>query len=132
MPDFSLKRSSMLKKREDFKAIFKTGKRFRHGPFILSYIADSQESASLLCGFVAPKRYLRKAVHRNRTKRLMREVYRKHRQELESLTVELDLDLKILLGFNGSEIPNFTECEEKISGLIVRLHSAINALRNED
>jgi ribonuclease P protein component len=122
----------VLKKREDFKTLFKNGKRFRHGPFILSYISSESANNTVHCGFVAPKRYLRKAVHRNRTKRLLREVYRKHREQLESLALETGIDLKLLLGYNGSEIPNFTECEEKISGLIVRLNSAINALRNED
>ena len=122
----------MLKKRDDFKALFKHGKRLRHGPFILSYIAEKQSLSEVKCGFVAPKRYLRKAVHRNRTKRLLREVYRKHRQELESLALENKVELKLLIGYNASELPSFTECEKKINGLIVRLNSAINALRNED
>lgn len=132
MPDFSLQRSSVLKKRDDFKALFKEGKRLRHGPFILSFIATEQTTSEVKCGFVVPKRFVRKAVHRNRTKRLLREVYRKHREQLESLALDHRLELKLLIGYNASEIPNFTECEKKISGLIVRLNSAINALRNED
>lgn len=122
----------MLKKREDFIALFKKGKRIRNGNFILSYILTEDTTSMVLCGFVAPKRYLRKAPHRNRTKRLMREVYRKHRKELESLASEKGIELKLLLGYNGSEIPNFTESENRINELIARFKSAINALSNED
>lgn len=131
MSKFSLKRSSVLKKREDFIRLFKQGKRLRDGNFILSYIVDNEKDSNVLCGFVAPKRYLRKAVHRNRTKRLLREVYRTHKSNIEQLAQTQKLEIKLLVGYNGSEIPNFTECEQKISALILRFETAMNTLHNE-
>lgn len=132
MPKNTLKRSVMLKKREDFISIFKQGKRLRNDAFILSFLVYSSNTPKVYSGFTAPKRYLKKAVHRNRVKRLLREVYRCNKHNLEAIALQQNLEIKLLIGYSDKLLPNFTQCNEKISQLIYRLENALIQRTNEN
>jgi ribonuclease P protein component len=75
--DFRLPKKEILKKSADFQTILEHGKRWE-GEIVKYYYNKADEKK---IGFIVPKR-LGKAVFRNRIKRLMREVYRHHRQAL--------------------------------------------------
>ncbi len=73
-----LPRKCILKKNNVFREVIEKGKSWRGKLIKVFYI----ESDTASVGFSVPKK-LGNAVFRNRAKRLMREVYRKHRYELQ-------------------------------------------------
>jgi ribonuclease P protein component len=72
---YFLPKAEILRKRVDFGKIFRQGRRWEGKYFKLFY----QASERRMVGFAVGKK-LGVAVVRNRTKRLMREIYRKHRR----------------------------------------------------
>lgn len=76
-PDQRLPKKEIIRKKEDFRNVIQNGQRWR-GKYLKYFFEDAERRQ---VGFTVPKR-LGKAVHRNRMKRLMREVYRRHRQEI--------------------------------------------------
>ena len=75
-----LTREEKLKSRKLIDRLFAEGKSVSVHPIKLIYLkADHQANFPLQVGFSIPKRTVKKAVHRNRIKRLLRECYRKHK-----------------------------------------------------
>lgn len=110
---FTLPRTRILKRKEDFSRVFKNGKRYpgscsdlrfvcvlqQRPPLILKLANPAKTDAAfymgsigniaplkILCGFAASKRN-GNAVYRNRCKRLMREAYRRHQHMLLGLSI---------------------------------------------
>lgn len=67
-----------LKSEKQITLLFKEGKTFTTYPLRFHYIINDNLNSKVL--FSAPKRLFKKAVHRNRAKRILREGYRKHEQ----------------------------------------------------
>ena len=70
----------MLKRRSDFQRVYRTGRSWANRYFVL-YVFESEVLEGKV-GFAAGKK-LGCAVVRNHVKRLMREVFRKHKAELK-------------------------------------------------
>ena len=75
--DQRLPKKEIIRKRKEFSEIFQQGEHWR-GKYLNFFFAESE---SRQIGFTVPKK-LGKAVQRNRIKRLLREVYRRHRHEI--------------------------------------------------
>jgi ribonuclease P protein component len=65
-----------LKSEKQITLLFKEGKSFTAYPLRFHYIINAKLDSKVL--FSAPKRLFKKAVDRNRAKRILREGYRKH------------------------------------------------------
>ena len=76
---FELPRRRILKRRNDFQRVYRQGKSTANRYFVL-YVFESEALAGKV-GFAAGKK-LGCAVKRNRVKRLLRETYRLHSNEL--------------------------------------------------
>ena len=61
-----------LKKQKDFEKIFKNGKSFKQGSLYLKINKNDLRSSRF--GFIVSKKFSKKAVERNRIKRILREV----------------------------------------------------------
>lgn len=78
--NFKYPREEKLKQKTDISLLFEKGKWQTCGNIrLISF--SSQEIAQHKVGVSVSKRYLKKAVDRNRAKRLLREVYRLHKTE---------------------------------------------------
>ena len=76
MKSFGLPKRLLLKKPDQFKKLIKNGRRSSGRLINLYYLPAARGTGSV--GFTTVKR-LRRAVDRNRARRLMREVFRIHR-----------------------------------------------------
>ncbi|MFM7668922.1 MAG: ribonuclease P protein component [Bacteroidota bacterium] len=68
-----------------------------------------------------PKKRIKKAVDRNYVKRLLREVIRKNKLNLETFLIQQNIQLAICIVYSTSEEMNYSELETKINKLFNKL-----------
>lgn len=80
---FSLGKQERLKSKKKIEELFYHGEQCKSYPVKAIYLAVAPE-ASTQIGVSVPKKLFKKAVHRNRLKRLIREAYRLQKKSLSS------------------------------------------------
>jgi len=80
---FKFSKNEKLTNRSLFDQLFTEGNTLKAFPFSLKYIESSvPEGVPRQIAIVVPKRGLKRAVDRNRTKRQIRELYRLHKHKI--------------------------------------------------
>ena len=110
---FTLGKEERLKSRKQTELLFSEGKKFTIAPFRFHYSFSKAEKTSLQFGAGVSKRNFKKAVDRNRIKRLMREAYRLQKIKLREKLEEKKFGLTIFFIYTGKELPAFKEVYEK-------------------
>lgn len=95
-----------LKKRKDFKNLFKKGKGFKQGFLFLKFVENNLGVSRF--GFVASRNFSKKAVLRNKIKRRLRAIIREMLPEIKN-----GID-GILAVYSGLEKKSFSEIKEAI------------------
>ncbi|MEO8110566.1 MAG: ribonuclease P protein component [Ginsengibacter sp.] len=126
---FTLRPFEKLKSRKLIDGVFKKGKSFTDFPFRVIYLFTEENKSQLQAGFAVSSKIFKRAVDRNRIKRLMREAYRLQKNSLQKLLEEKQKNLVVFIVFTGKELPLFTETKDKIKSLITRLEQMILAER---
>lgn len=114
--------SEKLKSAKLIEQLFNKGKSVSNNGFTLVYLAT--DIASLYparAGFSVPKKDVKRAVDRNRIKRLMREVYRKHKYLLYEKLVAAQKQLAIMWMYKGKELPNYVQTEKAMRQCLAQL-----------
>lgn len=93
--------------------------------FLIEPLADSV-SSSVLVG--VPKKRFKRAVKRNRLKRLMREAYRLNKTELIEKLIEKQLQIHIAFNYVSNEEMYFATMEKKMKVSLQRLIDKIGLL----
>lgn len=119
----TLKRNEMLKSHIQINLLFENGVRFSKYPlkFILLPISDSiqQKPCSLLVMASANK--YKKAITRNRIKRLLKEIYRNNKSLFYPYLTQYNKKCLLGIMYNGNEIPTFGEVEKSMVSLLKRI-----------
>ncbi len=124
----TLKKYNMLKSRVIIDNIFKQKNRFILYPLSVNWILqDTSTSPKII--FSAPKRKFKRAVDRNRLKRMLKEAYRKNNAELLATLKKHNIGLAFYIGYIGKEILPFEVIENKIKEALSRL---IMIIENKD
>ncbi len=119
---FTLGKDERLKSRKLIERVFRDGKSFALFPFRVYYLAVPTEGHfPLQAGFGAGSRNFKKAVDRNRIKRLAREAYRLQKQELAAHLTEKSQALAIFFIYTGKELPDATIVSGKIGLALQKL-----------
>lgn len=97
---FTLGKSERIKSRKSIEQLFRSGKSFTHLPFRIIY---QQVGDGLHFGVGVSARYFKKAVDRNRIKRLTREAYRLHKIPLQELLAANSKGLHVFFNYVSKE-----------------------------
>ena len=121
-PIYTLGKQERLKSRKKIEALFSSGQRFTIVPFLVYYrVHKDAEPASLQAGFSASKKNFKRAVDRNRAKRIIREVYRIQHTTLKEKIKTGMKSLDIFIIYTGKELPVYTEVSVRMEPLLQKL-----------
>lgn len=130
---FSLSKSERVSSQKQIDKLFRGGnsKSMSAFPLRMVYMAEERETewrcpvAQMMVS--VPKRYFKRAVKRNRIKRLVREAYRLNRH---LLTAQLPDDRKTSISvcfiWTDDKLRTFADVEEKMQSLLTRLGEKIS------
>ena len=123
MKSNTLKRNEMLKSNIQIDLLFKNGLRLSKHPvkIILLPLDDpEQQNHCSLIVMVSSKKY-KKAVVRNRIKRILKEIYRNNKALFYPYLTENNKKCLLGIMYNGNEIPTFDEVEKSLISLLKRI-----------
>ena len=83
--------------------------------------ADGRLPCPLQAGITVSSKNFKKAVHRNKIKRLTREAYRLQKPALQQKLTETGQQLMLFLIYTGKEIPDFLLAKEKVKVILDKL-----------
>ena len=145
---YSYKKEDKLKSRKQTQFLFAKGQSMNAFPIKLIYTIENQEQLSgnlpspflnlttikeqgqLQTGVGAPSRTFRKAVMRNRVKRLLREGYRLEKPSFLAGNPLKGFRVNLFFLYTDSNVLTQKETQEKIKQLLARLSEKLNQLRN--
>lgn len=117
MRRFTLGRDQRLKSRQLIERVFREGKSINVFPFRVYYLIQplTEGRQPLQAGVGASRRNFKKAVDRNRIKRLVREAYRVKKEALSLLVKEKQLSVSLFFIYMGKELPDHRLVSGKIA-----------------
>lgn len=106
-----------LKSKKTIESLFVEGKNLREYPIKLIYLKTTNEDeVPIKVGVVAPKKKFKKAVDRNRIKRLLREAYRLNKPLIFN---NIEGTYAFLFLYLGNKEPNFAEVDLAMKKVLV-------------
>jgi len=107
--------------------LFSEGKAFIVYPLRIVYKLSEEKSDTQVKVLISvPKKKIRKAVDRNRIKRLIREAYRLNKMEFITAINEKELHLNLAITYVSDKEADFSLIQEKIRLAFPRILSTIN------
>ena len=113
----SLKRNKILKSKKDIEALFTNAQSLSSFPVRVVYFIDSEENSQFKTSFSVSKRKFKKAVDRNRIKRLLREAFRIQQDKISSID-----GLKMMWVYTGKEMPDFSVILKAVEKLLIKIN----------
>ena len=130
-PTYTLGKNERLKSRKAIDQLFTTGKSFSLFPFKVIYSKSNTGQQArithqLKCAFSVSKRNFKKAVFRNRIKRVMREAYRLQKVELQQQLQQSNKSLSVFILYVSTELPEYKTVVSKMDAVLKRLQKIAN------
>ena len=133
---FTLGKNERLKSRKQIEKLFAEGKSFVVSPFRIYFLVNSvpiaigrsmvNEKSSLQFGVGVSAKNFKRAVDRNRIKRLTREAWRLQKNELKEKMKTKGNQLNVFFIYTGKELPDFTEVKSKVAIVLKKLFNKID------
>jgi ribonuclease P protein component len=119
---FTLGEIERLKSRKAIEQLFESGKKFSISFFLVYYLFTGEEKkVPLQFGIGVSGKNFRKAVDRNRVKRLTREAYRLQKTPLKEKLVEKNKCLQVFFIYTGKTIPEYKQVYPVVGSIIEKL-----------
>lgn len=127
---FTLGKNERLKSRKQIEQLFSEGKKFSVTPFRILYLQQPlltthHSPFTIQFGIAVSTKNFKRAVDRNRIKRLSREAWRLQKNELTKELKAAGKQLNVFFIYTGKEIPEYNWVYEKTKAAIQKLIKAI-------
>lgn len=116
--EFALGKNEKLKSRKQIDALFAGGKTFMSFPLRVSYQLapiEEGEKSGIQIGVSASKRNFKRAVDRNRIKRLLREAYRLQKKDIVTFLQANNLKGYVFFIYVDKSLPTYTTVFEAMT-----------------
>lgn len=124
---FTLGKNERLKSRKETERLFREGNRFSLPPFRIFFHLVKEGETGILFGAGVSARQFKRAVDRNRIKRLLRECYRLQKPTLQQALAGTGTGLQVFFIYTGKELPAYGELYAKTGKVISRLIQQVTA-----
>lgn len=130
---FTLGKKERLKSRKLIEQLFHEGKNFSVSPLRIHYLINKKivDPPLLFATSVSAKNF-KKAVDRNRIKRLLREAYRLRKLSLQEKMQTKEMQLCIFINYTGKELPDFILVKEKVAVALNKLSKIVDENSAQD
>ena len=123
---FTLGRDERLKSRKQIEKLFAEGRSFVVNPFRVYYVINGErlmvnKSSLLQFGIGVGSKNFKKAVDRNRIKRLTREAWRLQKNELKERLKRINIELNVFFIYTGKALPDFETVKDKVAVALKKL-----------
>ena len=128
---FTLGKEERLKSRKQIEQLFDKGKSIVITPFRVYFLIDEMLNAQLSMfnvqfGVGVSAKNFKKAVDRNRIKRLTREAWRLQKNEIAKKAKEAQRQLNVFFIYTGKELPDFKTVKDKVAIALKKLADKID------
>ena len=120
---FTLSKSHILRGRRNFEGLFSSSSILKSPNLNLRYATYPNADKKILVGFIAPKK-IGKAVHRIRTKRLLREAYRLNQHIITELPTTAEIGLHYAFVAKRSDL-TFETVQDEVISLLEQLRERL-------
>lgn len=128
---FTLGKNERLKSIKQIEQLFTKGMKFAAGPFRILYLFNKipnlqSTSFHLQFGVGVSARNFKRAVDRNRIKRLTREAWRLEKNELKEKVIANNISLNVFIIYTAKELPDYTLVKDKVAVALKKLSEKID------
>ncbi len=110
----------------DTEKLFQEGGKFMAYPFSVRYLSIADKEADISVLLIAPKRYQKHSVCRNRAKRLLRESYRLNNRSIKDFVGKQPQRLLISISLVSKQLPTYRQTEHKMREILSALEERLN------
>src|SRR5205809_4540518 len=118
---FGFGKKEKLKSRKQIEELFLNGKNFSVFPLRVTYQFVPSDETVIQVGVTAGKKHFKKAVDRNRIKRLIREAYRLQKNNLIDLLKQKQLNGFLFFVYTDKTVTSLSIVKEAMSKCLKRL-----------
>ena len=130
---FTLDKNERLKSRKSIEQLFKEGKKINLSPyliyFITSPITGDLTKFPIQFGVGVATRNFKKAVDRNRIKRVTKEAYRLQKIRLQEKLQAKNIQLNLFFIYTARELPVYNEAYKKVEVILKKIETIIDEIR---
>jgi ribonuclease P protein component len=118
---FTLGKQERLKSRKTIEQLFTEGKKFMLSPFRIFYLFDPMKNSPLQFGVGVSTKNFKKAIDRNKIKRIIREAYRLQKLPLQKKLKEKNLHLNLFFIYTAKELTDYKVIYDKMDLVLQKL-----------